>query len=109
MNAVTELLIATRERILEERKWCPDELAEDYNGMKCSVNSPRATKWSLSGALLLEGLGIFEERKAAAELIREVIGTHGIMYWNATHYHYDVINALTSAIEIAAEREAVAV
>lgn len=104
---VLELLIATRERILESKKWARMELARDPNFRKCSVNSSNARSWSLSGALLLEGLGIPKQRIRAAEIIRDIIDSDHIQEWNDHVGHKDVINVLTRAIEETASKEKV--
>ena len=103
MNLV-ELLIATRERIYDSKNWTGGELARDGNMDRCGVNNPYAVQWSLPGALLLEGLGLYPERVAAAELLREVCGTNSLSEWNLRHSHKEAVDVLTQAIGLAAER-----
>ncbi len=101
----TELLIATRDRIADPACWSRGELARNDVKGRCGVNSDRAVAWSLGGALLLEGFGLFAERVEAVSILKTLAGTDKLSEWNDTHNHTAVMTLLELAILVAATGE----
>lgn len=104
MKRETEILLSAAFVLTPEKNWTRHYLARDQRGCFVEPTDARAVSWCLLGALDAAG-----DRHCPARFLHEAIGNSehwcgalgAIAYFNNTHTHAEVLDALYRAAEIA--------
>lgn len=103
MSYEANILRRAKARISDPKNWCKGELARDGYGCKACFDSPNATSWCASGAILAE-VG-FTAEPSAGHFLAKAAGCDSIPYINDNGTHEDVMALYNRAIELAEEAE----
>ena len=97
-DALLAFLRAARALLARPEGWLSRDYAADAEGDWVPVGSPRAVRFSLSGALLRAGRGSKELLSAAREIFREQAAEQYPRILGSEGTHADVLNLLDAAI-----------
>jgi len=90
-----EALVAVRELLADESRWCKGLFAADEKGFPAAVDDPFARKWCLSGAIeKVAGNGTV----VSIELRRSLELNGCCSRFNDTHTHAEVLALIDRAI-----------
>lgn len=99
-----EILVKARELIADPKRWTQGVYARDADGCFVSATSPSSASWCSVGAVLCAAVSpetLSEGGKAIAFLDSLATNKYGILGFNDTHTHAEVLEVFSKAIAAA--------
>lgn len=100
MNEVRELLIKAREVIKNPENWC--KTYYNWNGQYCAVGALFEVTGDRQDEIINDKLKLYPAYEYLNQL---TLDSYGIIYYNDTHEHWEVIAVFDRAIAMLTEND----